>query len=477
MVIDIGKGILAAAVIPRARDSRRRHRSRDRPLARAVRRRVRRDRGPRVPGVVRVPRRQGRSDGRGPHLSISRRRSRCRCSARGCSSCCSTGFVGLATISAALAAVVFIGFTRLPEQSGLFVFACATAALLDLRAPRQHPPHAERHRVAVRAPGGALAARRQVTRVTAERIAARVGRRSTRTPARSSRARSASRAPPSGRASRSSPTGASRSSAVAGRRLPLGASASICSTRRLVRAALAPRTRGAHRAGSKCSRSSIRRIVICSSLPAPPRRASSTCASPSSSTRAAGGAGAAGARRSAAGSASRSVGSSRTRRPELAALTLAVGVVARRALAARGRRRRRAQVAERPRPRRAQARRHPARAQRPRRRAAATSWPASASTWRCRRSCSARSAIGRAARSISRRRSSGAPPRARRARGALDRRARGAVRRLSPTQGFAPYRADWRAADFLRGRARHARRRRGRRQRHGARHRGRRRAA
>jgi glycerol-3-phosphate acyltransferase PlsY len=41
-----------------------------------------------------------------------------------------TGFVGLATISAALVAVVFTGFMALPDESGLFVFACATAALL-----------------------------------------------------------------------------------------------------------------------------------------------------------------------------------------------------------------------------------------------------------------------------------------------------------------------------------------------------------
>jgi acyl phosphate:glycerol-3-phosphate acyltransferase len=41
-----------------------------------------------------------------------------------------TGFVGLATICASLAAVVLLGFTRLPQQSGLFVFACCTAALL-----------------------------------------------------------------------------------------------------------------------------------------------------------------------------------------------------------------------------------------------------------------------------------------------------------------------------------------------------------
>jgi acyl phosphate:glycerol-3-phosphate acyltransferase len=41
-----------------------------------------------------------------------------------------TGFVGLATISASLVAVVFLGATVLPEQSGLFLFACATAGLL-----------------------------------------------------------------------------------------------------------------------------------------------------------------------------------------------------------------------------------------------------------------------------------------------------------------------------------------------------------
>ena len=41
-----------------------------------------------------------------------------------------TGFVGLATISGAIAAVAYIGFTELPEQHGLFVFACAVAALL-----------------------------------------------------------------------------------------------------------------------------------------------------------------------------------------------------------------------------------------------------------------------------------------------------------------------------------------------------------
>jgi len=41
-----------------------------------------------------------------------------------------TGFVGLATVSAALIAVIFLGFTALPEQSGLFLFACGTAGLV-----------------------------------------------------------------------------------------------------------------------------------------------------------------------------------------------------------------------------------------------------------------------------------------------------------------------------------------------------------
>jgi glycerol-3-phosphate acyltransferase PlsY len=41
-----------------------------------------------------------------------------------------TGFVGLATMSAALVAVLFLGLTGLPERSGVFLFACATAALL-----------------------------------------------------------------------------------------------------------------------------------------------------------------------------------------------------------------------------------------------------------------------------------------------------------------------------------------------------------
>jgi glycerol-3-phosphate acyltransferase PlsY len=41
-----------------------------------------------------------------------------------------TGFVGLATISASLVAVIFLAVTALPEQSGLFLFACGTAGVL-----------------------------------------------------------------------------------------------------------------------------------------------------------------------------------------------------------------------------------------------------------------------------------------------------------------------------------------------------------
>jgi glycerol-3-phosphate acyltransferase PlsY len=41
-----------------------------------------------------------------------------------------TGFVGLATMIAGLVSVVFLGLTALPEQPGLFLFACATTALL-----------------------------------------------------------------------------------------------------------------------------------------------------------------------------------------------------------------------------------------------------------------------------------------------------------------------------------------------------------
>lgn len=41
-----------------------------------------------------------------------------------------TGFVGLATMAAAIAAAAYIGLTGLPEQHGLFVFACAVALLV-----------------------------------------------------------------------------------------------------------------------------------------------------------------------------------------------------------------------------------------------------------------------------------------------------------------------------------------------------------
>lgn len=41
-----------------------------------------------------------------------------------------TGYVGLATISTAVGAAVLVGLLYLPERHELFVFACATAALL-----------------------------------------------------------------------------------------------------------------------------------------------------------------------------------------------------------------------------------------------------------------------------------------------------------------------------------------------------------
>lgn len=41
-----------------------------------------------------------------------------------------TGFVGLATMAAAIAAAAYIGIVGLPEQHGLFVFACSVAALI-----------------------------------------------------------------------------------------------------------------------------------------------------------------------------------------------------------------------------------------------------------------------------------------------------------------------------------------------------------
>jgi glycerol-3-phosphate acyltransferase PlsY len=41
-----------------------------------------------------------------------------------------TGYVGLATMLAAVAAAVFIALVRLPADFGLFVFACAAAALI-----------------------------------------------------------------------------------------------------------------------------------------------------------------------------------------------------------------------------------------------------------------------------------------------------------------------------------------------------------
>ncbi len=163
MIIDIGKGILAAAVIPPlvipgvGIDP-----SVDRSLV-LYARRVRRDPGPRVSRVVRVPRRQGRRDGRGARLLSRARR-------------------GAARARLLAADRVHDGLRRarddqrgadrgdLPRVHGL---AGAERPVLvrvrhggapHLCASRQHPPHARRHRVAVsrarRRAGCAAASRR-----------------------------------------------------------------------------------------------------------------------------------------------------------------------------------------------------------------------------------------------------------------------------------------------------------------------------
>lgn len=41
-----------------------------------------------------------------------------------------TGFVGIATVTATVGAAVWVGFTRLPEEHGFFVFACLVALLV-----------------------------------------------------------------------------------------------------------------------------------------------------------------------------------------------------------------------------------------------------------------------------------------------------------------------------------------------------------
>lgn len=41
-----------------------------------------------------------------------------------------TGYVGIATVTAAVAAAAYVGWTHLPEQSGFFVFACLVALLI-----------------------------------------------------------------------------------------------------------------------------------------------------------------------------------------------------------------------------------------------------------------------------------------------------------------------------------------------------------
>ena len=122
-----------------------------------------------------------------------------------------TGFVGLATISASLAAVVFIGLTRLPEQSGLFVFACCDRRALLIYAHRgniNRMLNGTESRFARPARRAALLGGKGPR----GRLTHCCGRSPTasRTRARSLRARSASLAPPFGKALRSSRAGVSK---------------------------------------------------------------------------------------------------------------------------------------------------------------------------------------------------------------------------------------------------------------------------
>ena len=73
-----------------------------------------------------------------------------------------TGFVGLATITASLVAVVFLASDGVARAERLVPVCLRHGGAADLCAPRQHPAHARRHGVSVRESGGALAAPRSV---------------------------------------------------------------------------------------------------------------------------------------------------------------------------------------------------------------------------------------------------------------------------------------------------------------------------
>ena len=249
-----------------------------------------------------------------------------------------TGFVGLATISAvARRSRRSSASPDLPEQQRLVRVRVRYGALLDLCAPRQHPAHARRHRVAVREPGGALAAPRQVDRVTAERLLHALGRRRTHSGEELARAFGVTRAAVWKQVAQARRLGARRSTRRRGRVIGLPRRLDLLDADAL-RAALDPRRRRAAREARSVHGARL-------DEPAFAGRAAAASASSTSASRSIrrAGRGRRGRRWSTplGGGVCLSVGWQFAGMPaELAALTLAVGVAVRRVLAARRRPRR-----------------------------------------------------------------------------------------------------------------------------------------
>ena len=456
-------------------DSRRRHRSRGRPLARALRASL----SPRSRATC-FP------CGSGSAAARAARRPRV-------SSAISRPAAALPVLGSWLADRVHDGLRRprddqrgarrsrsssaspvLPEQSGLFVFACGTAVLLIYAHRGNIRRMLDGTESRFSQPGGALVAPRPVDARDRRTACCTPWPTGERIRVRSSRARSASRAPPIWKqVGKLADWGLAVEAAPgAGYRLPrrldlLDAGRAACGARR-------PASRRGSRS-SKYSRSSTRRTAICSLAP-PRRRQARRLHRGVPDARAAAGAAAAGARRSAAAIAL-SVGWQFAGMPaEL------VGADARR----RRRRAARARAHGRARRSRSSGRTISSStsassaascsSSRPRRTAARTSSQASGSMSRCLPLCCRRSAIGRAAPSISRRRSAASRRRAR----CSPPRSSTSLRRCSPTIPTQRFRrVSHRVARrrFLARPRRAPRRAGGTPVRHGARHRRRRRAA
>ena len=336
-----------------------------------------------------------------------------------------TGFVGLATITASLVAVRVPGSDGVARAERLVPVRLRDGCAADLRAPRQHPPHARRHGVAVRESGGALAAPRPVAR-DGRTLAARLGRRP-HSFGRGARARVRRHARGGLEAGRQARRLGAHGRGVRRGRVTACRAASTCSTSKRCARRSSPTSRRGSRS-STCSRSSTRRTAICW-LRRRPSGELDVCVAEFQTA----GRGRRGRRWNVplGGGMCLSVGWQFAGMPaELAALTLAVGVAVRRVLERVAGLDDRAQVAERSRLRRAQARRHSARARcgsagrrarrrrhRPQRRAAARALAVA------QRLAARRRSISRPRSAASRRRA----PRSRRAR----ERARRAVRRLS----------------------------------------------